>query len=156
VKWALGILAAFGSLLGHLFLSAAWPASVLFFDLPLLVVLYYGLQRGPSVALVLGAGFGIVQDSLTGSLLGAGAVSRSLVGYAVGVTGTRIDLARPVAQLLLIAGGTVTARVLELLTLAVMGRRFVLSSPADLLASAIGNAIVGLAAFRLLRKESLQ
>ena len=69
----------------QLTLSAAWPGSVVFFDLPLLVVVYYALNRGPTVGLVLGGAVGLLQDGLTGSLLGAAALSKSLVGFLAGV-----------------------------------------------------------------------
>lgn len=150
----LGCLALFGTLLGQLILSAAWPRSVIFFDLPLLVVLYYGLDRGPAVALALGAGVGIVQDSLTGSLLGPGAVSRSLVGYVLGTAGMRFVLTRPLPQFLVVTGGTLAARLMELLTLAVMGRQLAPPSPFDLFAAVVGNAAVGWAAFRFLHREN--
>jgi rod shape-determining protein MreD len=154
VKLLKGILALVAALLGQLTLSAAWPASVIFFDLPLLVVLYYGLDRGPAVALTLGAGIGLIQDSLTGSLLGAGAVSRSLVGFILGSAGSRFVLTRPLIELFVIAGGTLTARLLELLTLTVMGRQLAPPSPLDLLAAVAGNAAAGWIAFRVLHKET--
>lgn len=154
MTWIPGALAILSAFIGQLFLSAAWPASVLFFDLPLLVVLYYGLDRGPVAALVLGAGVGIVQDSLTGSLLGAGSVSRGLVGYAIGTAGLRFVLTRPLSQLLVISGGTLAVRLLELLTLVVMGRQIVLPPLPDLLAGVAGNTIIGWTAFMLLRRES--
>jgi len=154
VSWFLGALALLLALLGQLMLSAAWPKSVIFFDLPLLVVLYYGQDRGPAVALTLGAGVGILQDSLTGSLLGPGAVSRSLVGFVLGTAGLRFVLTRPLPQLLVVAGGTLAARLVELLTLTVMGRQLAPPSPLDLLAAVAGNTAVGWIAFRILHRET--
>jgi rod shape-determining protein MreD len=153
VRWLAGTGALLAALIGQLFLSGAWPETVVFFDLPLLVVLYYSLDCGPVAALTLGAGVGMVQDSLTGSLLGAGAVSRGLVGYVIGTAGLRFDLTRPLSQLLVIAGGTLSVRLLELLTLVVMGRQLVLPPLPELLAGVAGNIIIGWTAFRLLRRE---
>ncbi len=149
----LGAAALASALVGQLILSAMWPGSVVFFDLPLLVVLYYGLDRGPAAALLLGAGVGIVQDSLTGSLLGAGATAKSLVGFIVGSAGLRFLLAGILPQVLIISCGTLAARLLELLTLAVMGRQLVLPPIQDLLAGVAGNSLVGWAVFALLRRE---
>jgi rod shape-determining protein MreD len=153
VTWLRGLIALLSAFLGQLIVSAAWPGSVVFFDLPLLVVLYYGQDRGPAVALLLGAGVGIVQDSLTSSLLGPGAVSRGLTGFALGTAGLRFVLTRPVQQLMVISGGTVATRLLELLTLAVMGR-FTPPSPMDLLQAAVGNTAVGWGLFRILHRET--
>jgi len=153
VTWLLGSAVLLISFIGQLFLSGPWPATVVLFDFPLLVVLYYGLDCGPVAALALGAGVGIVQDSLTGSLLGAGAVSRGLVGYVIGTAGLRFDLTRPLSQLLVIAGGTLSVRLLELLTLFVMGRQLALPPLPELLAGVAGNTVIGWTAYRLLRRE---
>jgi len=118
------------------------------------VVLYYALDRGPTVGSILGAAVGLVQDSLTQSLLGTGAVARCVVGYMVGAAGTRFVLTRPLPQLLVAAGGTLAVRSLELLTLIVMGRQLALPSALDLLAGAVGNGVVGGALFAILRRES--
>jgi rod shape-determining protein MreD len=152
-RWSLGAASLFAALLGQLLISAAWPASLVFFDLPLLVVLYYALDRGPTTGTILGAAVGLVQDSLTESLLGAGAAARCLVGYMVGAAGMRIVLTRPLPQLLVVAGGSLAARSLELLTLIVMGRKLALPSAVDLLASAVGNGLIGGVLFAFLRRE---
>ena len=137
----------------QLTLSAAWPASVLFFDLPLLVVIYYALNRGPIVGLWLGGAVGLLQDGLIGSFLGVGALSRSLVGYLVGFAVTRFLLSGPLAQLLVVAAATFATRTLEFLILAVMGRLVVPPSLPELLAGIAGNALLGTALFMLLQKE---
>ncbi|MBI3447843.1 MAG: rod shape-determining protein MreD [Acidobacteria bacterium] len=153
MTWVWGGLALLGTLFGQLFVSSLWPSSAIFFDLPLLVVLYYGLDRGPVAALLIGAGVGIVQDSLTGSLLGAASVARGLTGYVVGAAGNRFVLTRPLSQLLVIAGGTLAVRLLDLLTLVVMGRQLVLPPLPELFAGILGNTAVGWTAFQLLRRE---
>ena len=153
MTWFLGSVALLATFVGQLFLSAAWPASVVFFDLPLLVVLYYAVDSGPVAALTLGAGVGFVQDSLTGSLLGVGSVSRGLVGYVIGTAGLRFVLTRPSSQLLVVSGGTLAVRLLELIILVVMGRQTALPRLPDLLAGVVGNTLVGWTASMLLRRE---
>jgi rod shape-determining protein MreD len=156
MKPLLGAVILLGALAGGLMLSSVWPISLMFFDLPLLVVLYYALDRGPTTGLSLGGVIGLVQDSLSGSLFGAGAVARSLVGYAIGSAGARLVLTGPLPQFLLVAAGTIVARLLELLTLVLMGRRLVPPPLLGLLAVAVGNGLIGgvLLAFRTRETEA--
>jgi rod shape-determining protein MreD len=154
VRWLLGAIFFLGALLAQLLLSSAWPGSAVFFDLPLLVVIYYALHCGPSVGVSLGGAAGLIQDSLTGSLLGAGAVSRGLVGYLIGSASTRLVLTGPLPQFLIVAAGTLAARLLEVLTLVLMGRRLVPPPVLGFLAAAAGNGLVGGALFALRRREA--
>jgi len=145
-----GALLLAGAILGQLVLTGTWPRSAYLFDLPLAVVLYYAVDRGPAAGLWLGVAVGLVQDALTGSLLGAGAVARGLVGYAIGSAGTRLVLTGPFPLFLLAAAGTLISELLEALTLALMGTRLVFPPVLSLLSVAVGNGLVAgtLLAFR--------
>ena len=59
-------------------LKAVWqPLS--YVDLPLVVVVYFGLQRNALQALIIGASVGLAADAIgSGGLLGAGGFSRRL------------------------------------------------------------------------------
>jgi len=154
VRWLVGAALLLGALLTQLILSSVWPLTALSFDLPLLVVIYYALNNGPSVGTSLGGAAGLLQDSLTGSLLGAGAVSRGLVGYLAGTASARLVLTGPLPQFLIVAAGTLAARLLELLTLVVMGRRLAAPPVLGFLAAAVGNGLLGGALFALRRREA--
>lgn len=150
LRGAAAILLAF---VAQLALSAAWPASVVFFDLPLLAVIYYAVNRGPTVGVTLGGAVGLLQDGLTGSLLGAGALSRCFVGYLTGSAVTRFVLSGPLAQLLVIGAATLATRLLELFTLTVMGRNQAAPSVSELLAGVAGNAVLGTLLIGLFQRE---
>lgn len=149
----LALAALVGASLIQLLLSSVWPEAVLFFDLPLVVVIYYGLSKGPSVGLTLGCAAGLLQDTLTGSLFGAGAVARSLVGYVVGSASKRLVLAGPLPRFAIVAAGTLLARVLEFLTLLLMGRRLAQPPVIGIFAGFIGNGLVGGAILALWSRE---
>lgn len=149
-----GALLLAGALLGQLVLTGTWPGSAYLFDLPLAVVLYYALDRGPTAGLWLGVAVGLVQDALTGSLLGAGAVARGLVGYAIGSAGTRLVLTGPFPLILLAAGGTLISELLEALTLALMGTRLVIPPVVSLFTVAAGNGLVGGTLLALRNREN--
>ena len=144
------LLAAFVIQLG---ISSAWPSVILFFDLPLLVVIYYAMNRGPGVGLISGGAVGLIQDGLSGSLFGAGALSRSLVGYLTGTAVARFVLSGLLARLLVVATATLAARLLELFTLTVMGRYLVVPSAPDVLAGVVGNALLGTFLFSMAQRE---
>jgi rod shape-determining protein MreD len=137
----------------QLSLSAAWPAWVVFFDLPLLVVIYYAMHRGPAVGLALGGAVGLLQDGLTGSLLGVGALSRSVVGYLTGTAVMRFVLSGPLARLLVVGSATLATRLFEIFTLAVMGRTPSALPASELLAGVAGNALLGTILFSMLQRE---
>lgn len=123
--------------------SGVWPALARFFDLPLLLVIYYGITKGPTGALLAGTGVGLLQDSLEGTLFGLSALSRATVGYLVGILGLRFALAPFVARVLVLAAATVLSSSIEVGTLALMGRRLAYSPFPTLLQTVVGNCLLG-------------
>lgn len=152
-SWLGGPAALLAALVAQFALSSPWPGAMAFFDLPLLVVLYYALNRGPSLGLTAGGFVGLLQDALAGSLLGAGALSRSLVGYLTGSATVRFVLSGPFARLLVVIMATFAARLLEFFTLTVMGRHLAAPTPTDLLAGIAGNGAAGAVLFTLFQRE---
>ena len=78
-------------------------------DIPLIVVVLLALRRGPEFGC--GAGFvaGLLQDAATGGLLGVQALTKAVVGFAIGVVGTRLRVSQPLVQV----PGLVVLSVLE-------------------------------------------
>ena len=70
-------------------------------DLPLLITIYFGLsRRNPSTGLLLGAGIGLLQDSLGGSNipLGLYGIAKTVIGYLASSIGARLDTEHPAAR----------------------------------------------------------
>lgn len=78
-------------------------------DIPLIVVVLLALRRGPEFGC--GAGFvaGLLQDAATGGLLGVQALTKSVVGFVIGVVGSRLRVSQPLVQV----PGLVLLSVLE-------------------------------------------
>ena len=152
----LGLLAIAVSVILQAVLTGLWPSAARFFDLPLVVVIYYGLIKGPAGALLTGAGAGLLQDSLSGTLLGVTSLSKALVGYLVGVLGLRFALAPFMARVLVLAAATVLSGSIEVGTLAIMGRQLAYSTYPHLFERVLGNCIVGAPLVGLLRRERLR
>ena len=152
----LALLAIVFSTIGQAVLTGFWPNAAIFFDLPLIVVIYYGIKKGPAGALLAGAGAGLLQDSLEGTLLGVNALAKALVGYLVGFLGLRFALAPFMSRVLVLAAATVLSRATEVGILAIMGRRLAYAPYPQLLFSVAGNCIVGSLLVGLLASRDLK
>jgi rod shape-determining protein MreD len=79
------------------FLQAFVPLRLHFFaifDLPLLVVIFFGVaRRNPVSGMLTGAAIGILQDALTPSLpIGVFGIANTVVGYGASSLGAKIDV----------------------------------------------------------------
>jgi rod shape-determining protein MreD len=122
-------------------------------DLPLLVVIYFGLsRRNPSTGLLLGMVIGLLQDSLSGPMvpLGLYGIAKTIIGYLASSIGARLDTEHPAARFALtmfffaLHQGCVT-----------LTRRMLLAEPEPwftlrLLIAAAVNAVVAVLVFALL------
>ena len=65
---------------------------VTFLNLPLLVVIYFALGgRNPVAGLFAGALIGLMQDSISGRMIGLFAITNTIIGYAASFVSTRLD-----------------------------------------------------------------
>jgi len=75
----------------------AWLPRVLgryaFFDLPLVVTIYFALgRRSPIQGTLMGMAMGLFEDALTVHAIGVNGVAKTVVGFAAASTGIRIDV----------------------------------------------------------------
>ena len=110
------ILAVFGGGIAHATLGQALRIADVAPDIPLIVVVLLALRRGPEFGC--GAGFiaGLLQDAASGGLLGVQALTKAIIGFAIGV---RLRVSQPLVQvpglvLLTIAEGLVRFTLLKL------------------------------------------
>jgi rod shape-determining protein MreD len=78
-------------------------------DIPLIVVVLLALRRGPEFGC--GAGFvaGLLQDAASGGLMGVQALTKAVIGFAIGAAGGRLRVSQPMVQV----PGLVVLTVLE-------------------------------------------
>ena len=70
------------------------------FDLPLVVVVYFALvQRIPIQVTLIGAGMGLFEDALTSHAIGVNGIAKTVVGFLASSLGTRIDVENPAIRL---------------------------------------------------------
>lgn len=68
-------------------------------DLPLVVTVYYALQRSPLLGMLTGLALGLGGDAIGAGILGVGGFAKTLIGYLVGVASVRFSLENPLARL---------------------------------------------------------
>jgi rod shape-determining protein MreD len=67
--------------------------SYIWFDLPLVVTIYFALgRRSPIQGMLLGAGLGIFQDALTHHAIGINGIAKTIAGFLAASMGVRIDV----------------------------------------------------------------
>jgi rod shape-determining protein MreD len=70
-----------------------------YFDLPLIFSVYYGFTLGnPVASIVIGSSLGLMQDSLSGAVLGANGLSKTLIGFFAATAGSKFAVDQPIAR----------------------------------------------------------
>src|SRR4029077_17407747 len=88
-------------------------------DLPLILVVLLALRRGPELGCLAGFAAGLLQDAAGGGLIGVQALTKGLVGFAVGALAGGLRGTQPLVQvpglaLLTVAEGLVRFGLLKL------------------------------------------
>ncbi|MET0556960.1 MAG: rod shape-determining protein MreD [Vicinamibacteria bacterium] len=152
---ALGVaLALLAALLLQSVLTRVLPAHARIFDPFLLVMVYYGLSGGETQGMVIGAIGGWIQDiQFGGGILGLTGLCRVLLGFAVGMAGTRFHLTEPAPRALVLF----LAGVADALVFTALAGAFDVGvtrlSPLLLLTRAAVNAAVGVVFFELIDRR---
>jgi len=118
-------------------------------DLVLVAVVYAALVRGPVTGLLAGTVGGLAQDALSGGLVGVGGLAKTLVGFVGGVIGAQFVVAQPLSRFALFFAATVVHGSCFLSVYALIGSRGSVLSFGQVIAQAVGNGIVGVAAFQV-------
>jgi rod shape-determining protein MreD len=72
----------------------------------LVAVVYVALAFGAMTGLLAGAAGGLAQDAVAGSVVGIGGLSKTLVGFLVGVLGAQFIVAQPLTRFVMFVGAT--------------------------------------------------
>lgn len=128
-----------------------------FFDLPLLVTVYFALgRRSPVQGTVMGCILGLFQDALTHNAIGINGVAKTVIGFLAASTGVRIAVDNHMIRLVLIF-------LLSLLssTLYIFVNRSLLGLALDAnwfgeLYKAVGNSAIALVVFPFLDRLQIR
>ncbi len=70
-----------------------WLGRFAYFDLPLVVTIYFALaRRSPAQGMFLGIVLGLFQDALTHRAIGINGIAKTVAGYLAASVGIRIDV----------------------------------------------------------------
>lgn len=143
-------LAVFGSLLLQAVLPLTFPRSR-YFDLPLLVVIYFSLlRRSQLFGTGLGTAVGVIEDALAHHYIGLYGMAKALIGYIAAAASVKFDL-EPLLARFILAGILV---LIHGVFLAGLERALLESAPAfvplNLATSVLFNMAMALVLFHLL------
>jgi len=139
----------------------AWLPRVLgpyaWFDLPLVVTVYFALdRRSPIQGTLMGAGMGLFEDALSHHAIGVNGIAKTVVGFLAASIGVRIDVENHTIRL-------VMNFLLSLLSsaLVVFVSRILLGLDLEwrwftALFTAIGNSLIALILFPLLDRLQIR
>jgi rod shape-determining protein MreD len=70
-----------------------------YFDLPLICCVYYGFTLGnPIASIVIGSSLGLMQDSLSGAVLGANGLTKTLISFFAATAGAKFAVDQPITR----------------------------------------------------------
>ena len=73
-----------------------------YFDLPLVVTVYFALgRRNPIQGTLMGAGMGLFEDALSQHAIGVNGIAKTVVGFIAASIGVRIDVENQTIRLIL-------------------------------------------------------
>jgi len=113
------VLTVFGGGLAGATLAPALRIADIAPDIPLIVVIFLALRRGPEVGCAAGFVAGLLQDVAAGGLIGVQALTKALAGFVLGSASGRLRVTQPLVQipglvLLTIAEGILRFTLLQL------------------------------------------
>jgi len=139
----------------------AWLPRVLgpyaWFDLPLVVTVYFALgRRSPIQGTLMGAGMGIFEDALTHHAIGVNGIAKTVVGFLAGSVGVRIDVENHTIRLMLVFLLSLLSSVLYLFVYRVLlGLELDWKWLAEMM-KALGSTAIAAALFPLLDRTQLR
>jgi rod shape-determining protein MreD len=117
-------------------------------NLVLVAVIYVALTYGPVTGLLAGTAGGLAQDALAGGIVGIGGMSKTLVGFFVGVVGAQFIVSQSLPRFLIFIGATFIHELCFQALYALVETRGFMMDYSGTLAQAAVNGAVGILAFQ--------
>ena len=147
MKTAAVILAIVGALALQTTLSGMLTGGAIAVNLVLVAVVFLALAYGAVTGTMAGMIGGLAQDALAGGIVGLGGMTKTVIGFFVGVLAAQFNLSTTVPRLVMFVAATVVHQVaFEGLHAMLGGRPFSLQWSAVLI-QALANALLGIVAF---------
>jgi rod shape-determining protein MreD len=119
-------------------------------DLVLVAVVYAALAAGPAAGLIAGTIGGLLQDALSGGIIGIGGLAKTVVGFLVGLVGAQFILSSAVPRFVVFVLATVVhAACLHGVYALLGGARAAALPYGEIALQGVANGVVGLVVFQL-------
>ena len=152
MKTAVALLAIGVALVLQTTLSGLMVGGTIAVNLVLVAVVYLALAYGAVSGMLAGTIGGLAQDALAGGIVGIGGMSKTIVGFVVGVLGAQFNLSSTVPRLVILVAATFVHELMfEGLHAMIGGRPFGLQYSATLI-QALVNSLVGVAVFLVVER----
>jgi rod shape-determining protein MreD len=116
-------------------------------NLVLVAVIYVALAYGSVFGLFAGCAAGLVQDAIAGGMVGIGGLSKTLVGFFVGVLGAQFIVSTPVPRFLMFFGASMVHELCFQALYALVESRGIRFDTSSAVIQALVNGAVGISAF---------
>jgi rod shape-determining protein MreD len=118
-------------------------------DVVLVAVVSAALATGPVGGLLTGTVAGLIQDSLSASVIGIGGLAKTVVGFIAGIVGSQFIVAQSPSRFVAFFLSTVLHAAIFMGLYQVLGLRRFDSPYMEVLGQATANAVIGVVAFQL-------
>jgi rod shape-determining protein MreD len=127
------------------------------FDLPLVVTVYFALgRRDPIQGTLMGAAMGLFEDALSHHAIGINGIAKTVVGFLAASVGVRVEVDNHVIRLLMNFGLSLLSSAIYLfVTRFLLGLSLEWSWLTELF-RAIGNSLIALVLFPLLDRLQMR
>ena len=115
-------------------------------DLVLIVVVFAALTRGPSFGLWTGTFGGLLQDGLSGGIIGVSGLAKTLVGVLVGVAGSQFIIGTIWHRVAILLGASIVHAFIYVGVYALIQPTTPVATNGIIGVQAVVNALVGAAA----------
>ena len=117
-------------------------------DLVLVVVVYNALVSGRLTGLLTGSFAGLVQDALSGGVVGMAGLSKTVVGFFTGIVGTQFIVTHSASRFVVFFLATIANAVIFMGLYELLGLRHFGTPFAAVAVQGLANAVVGVLAFK--------
>ena len=149
MKTVVVVLGLAGALTAQATLSGLFMGAAVGVNLVLVAVVYLALSYGATTGLFAGAIGGLVQDALGGGIVGIGGMTKTTIGFLVGVLSAQFNLSTTVPRLVMFVAATFVHEVVFAGLQAIAGGRHFSVKFSAVLLQALVNGLIGALAFAL-------
>ncbi len=130
-------------------LSGMWMSAGTRVNLVLVAIVYVAMAFGAVTGLLAGTAGGLAQDALAGGIVGIGGLSKTIVGFFVGVLGAQFIVSQPLPRFVMFVGATFVHELCFQAVYALVESRSFSMQYSAVLLQAVVNAVIGVLAFQL-------